>query len=97
MFIDQKIEVEFREKPGNPVSFTWKGQRLEISEVLAVWQDYGVGSTPPRLANWRLRRHRNYYRVLIADGRCFEFYLDRGAKNPVWILYREVQNPLSEV
>jgi hypothetical protein len=84
-FVHEEIEVEFARKPGPPTSFTWRGERHIVAEVLRGWADHSFG--PFRYpGRWWQRRHRNYYRVRTAEGRLADFYLDRGLGK--WVLYR---------
>ncbi|NLG80718.1 MAG: hypothetical protein GX492_13000 [Firmicutes bacterium] len=89
-FYSEPIDVIFHSRPGPPAAFVWRGQEHRIASVEAAWQDHGIGTVSPKHANWRLRRHRNYYRVRTDDGRVFEFYLDRGGGRRRWVLYREL-------
>lgn len=89
-FYSEPIEVVFRTHPGPPTAFIWRGEEHRIAAVEAMWQDHGVGTVNPKYASWRLRRHRNYYRVRTDDGRTFEFYLDRSGGRRRWVLYREL-------
>jgi hypothetical protein len=84
-FVGEPIEVRFEKKPGPPVSFTWRGEEIAISEVLRMWVDHGFG--PFRYSGrWWQRRHRNCYRVKTERGEVVELYLDRGKRE--WVLYR---------
>lgn len=89
-FYSEPIDVIFESRPGPPQAFIWRGEKHVIASVEAEWQDHGIGTVNPRHGNWRLRRHRNYYRVRTVEGRVFEFYLDRGGSRHRWILYREL-------
>ncbi|MGE5552379.1 MAG: DUF6504 family protein [Betaproteobacteria bacterium] len=90
-FISQPVDVQMTGDPGVPVSFAWRGLTLRVVEVLEQWQDWGFGATHPAARNWRTRRHRNYYRVRAEDGHVYELYLDRGAKERRWYLYRRLE------
>lgn len=87
-FVHEQIAVEFARKPGPPVAFVWRGERVPVAEVLRAWADHSFGPLrgPHR---WWQRRHRNYYRVRTEAGDLVEFYLDRGSGR--WILYRRLR------
>ncbi|MGE5507904.1 MAG: DUF6504 family protein [Chitinophagales bacterium] len=90
-FIGRAVEVVTSGEPGGaPQAFFLDGRKVTVAQVLAAWQDYGFGATPPNARNWRTRRHRNCFRVSGDDGHTYELYLDRGAKTPRWHLYRRV-------
>lgn len=89
-FIHEQIEVEFARKPGPPAAFLWRGERQEVAEALRGWANHGFG--PFRYpARWWQRRHRNYFRVRMQDGRLADLYLDRGSGK--WVLYRITKRP----
>lgn len=70
----ETIEVTREGEPSRPVSFKWRKKEYQIEEILKSWQDWGFpGGSPPR-RNWRLRRHRTYYKVRAEDTRIFEIY-----------------------
>ncbi len=75
--IAQAIEVETAGEVRRPVAFILDGRRYEVEQVLDMWQDTGFGLAAPLKKNWRLRHHRNYYRVRTAEGEVFEIYLER--------------------
>ena len=77
-FFGKQIEVTLDGKLRLPVSFCLDEKRHIVQEVLSAWPDYGFGSAPLRRHRWWRRRHRNYYRVMTADGEVFEIYHDRG-------------------
>jgi len=81
-FVDERIEVN--KEDGMPVSFIWRGSEYKISKIRANFQDYDLRQ------NWRLRRHRTRYVVETEEGGVFDIYLDRGAREPTWILYRKI-------
>ncbi len=89
-FYSEPVEVVFASRPGPPSAFVWRGKEHRIASVEAAWHDHGVGALDPRHGNWRVRRHRNYYRVRTDEGRTYELYLDRAGGRRVWILYREL-------
>jgi hypothetical protein len=88
-FISEPITVARDEKSGEPVSFTWKGREYLIEEIIAAWPDWGFSAGAPKRKSWRMRRHRNFYRVETRDGAVFEIYHDRGLKpdGGKWFLY----------
>ncbi len=89
-FYSEPIDVVFTSRPRQPASFVWRGREYKVAAVEAAWQDHGCGTLSPRHANWRLRRHRNYYRVRTDDGRLYDLYLDRSGGKRTWMLYREL-------
>ena len=88
----EKIEVECEGEPSRPVSFRWNDEEFAIEQILRTWQDWGFPRGSPRRKNWRLRRHRNYFRVRTAGDRVFEIYMDRKTPEPTWVLYRELKS-----
>lgn len=91
-FISQEISVSRDEDSGRPVSFTWNGRVYQVKEIIAVWPDWGFPPGSPKRKNWRMRRHRNYYRVETAGGEVFELYHDRGikAESDTWVLQTQI-------
>jgi hypothetical protein len=82
-FLGRQIEVTVGGEVKTPVAFRLGGQEHRIAEILDVWQDHGFGLAEPLRKNWRLRHHRNYYRVRTSEGEVFEIYMDRGSlKHP---------------
>ena len=75
--IARPIEVETAGEVRTPVAFTLEGRRYEVEQVLETWQDSGFGLAAPLKKNWRLRHHRNYYRLRTTEGEVFEIYLER--------------------
>jgi hypothetical protein len=92
-FIRQEIDVVRDKKSGDPVSFRWNDAEYRINNVIAVWPDWGFAAGSPRRKNWRMRRHRNCYRVETVDGAVFELYHDRGLglSGGKWILYSRLE------
>jgi len=89
-FICEKIEVEVERDNRFPISFIWRGEKYSITAIKSSWPDYGFGSSPaPKRVPWRMRHHRTYYQVETREGKIFELYFDRGAKEKIWILARE--------
>jgi hypothetical protein len=91
-FLSEKIEVVFDKKRGVPLSFVWNKKEYIIIEQIAVWQDWGFPKGSPKAKTWRLRHHRNYYRVQTEEDEVFEIYLDRKTKNEEgeWYLYQKL-------
>ena len=90
-FVSEPIEVTTEGETQKPARFTWRGDEYVITELETIWQDWGYAAGAPTQTNWRLRRHRNYYRVKTSDGRSFEIYLDRKDKRQRrWYLFREI-------
>lgn len=86
LFISEQIEVTRSKTDNQPVGFFWKGKKTSIIEILAAWQDWRFSQGVSR-ANWKQRRHRNYYQVKCNDDKVYEIYLDRTAGEE-WFLYR---------
>jgi hypothetical protein len=86
----EKVEVECEGEPARPVSFTWRDEDFPIESILRSWQDWGFPPGSPRRKDWRLRRHRTYFKVRTDEGRIFEIYMDRKTPEPTWVLYREL-------
>ncbi len=72
--------------------FQWQNRKFVIREIIAEWQDYGFSAGAPRKKDWRMRRHRNYYRVETNDGDIYELYHDRGLKieGGKWVLLSQI-------
>ena len=110
-FICQPVEVEFdqtpvlEKKPSCPSGFVWNGEKHQIEEVLAEWQDYqrrgrmGRNMRPShsRVAeghgSWGVGQF--YYRVRTHQKRFFDLYYDRAPKDVDrrkgnWFLYQEL-------
>jgi len=95
-FIGKPIQVRMTGEVRVPVSFLLEDREYEVAEILETWQDHGFGMASPLKKNWRLRHHRNYFRVRTTEGDVFELYLDRtrvglsaGAPRR-WFLYRRL-------
>ncbi len=80
-FIGEEIEVLFEEKPGPPTAVIWRGNRYAVQEVLSMERRLDF-SRP-----WWRRRHRDIYRVRMADGAIFELHFHRGPGRRYWVLY----------
>ncbi len=91
--ISQVITVVRDENQGHPISFEWNKKEYAVREIIAVWPDWGFSSGSPNRKNWRMRRHRNCYRVETTDGAVFELYHDRGLKisGGKWILHTRLK------
>lgn len=88
--VSEPIEVTCAGAPQVPASFAWRGQEFVVSKVEGYWHDWGFGKAAPKTRTWKLRRHRNYYRVVTTCGRRFELYLDRGGGRRIWVLFKEI-------
>ncbi len=80
-FIGEEIEVLWAEKPGPPSVVIWRGDRYPVLEVLSMERRLDF-SRP-----WWRRRHRDIYRVRIANGAIFELHFHRGPGRRYWVLY----------
>jgi len=91
-FISRAIEVIRDEKTNDPVSFIWNDREYKITAIIAAWPDWGFSAGAPKRKSWRMRRHRNFYRVETAAGEVFELYHDRGLKleGGQWILHSRI-------
>lgn len=92
-FLSEKITVVIDRSKRVPASFTWNKKEYKIEEVIAVWQDWGFPKGSPKTRTWRLRHHRNYYRVQTEGDEVFEIYLDRKTKKEEgeWYLYQRIK------
>lgn len=90
MFIGEKVKVELDDSH-SPASFYWRKRKHVVKKVLALWHDWGFGAAAPSKKTWRLRHHRNYYRVETDTGEVFELYLDRGAGRRTWVLTQRLE------
>ena len=92
-FISEEIAVVRNDDNGDPVSFRWNGRDVAIREIIEVWSDWGFPAGAPKRKTWRMRRHRNCFRVETTDGALFEMYHDRGLKisGGKWILHSRIK------
>lgn len=109
-FIDEPISVTFSEppllqkSPPCPATFTWRGETLQVEEMLEIWTDYrrrgraAHNMRPAHLmtaasrGSWGVGRF--FYKVRVADGRVFTLYYDRAPRDVddrkgSWVLYRQ--------
>jgi hypothetical protein len=91
-FFSEKIEVKIDTAKKTPASFVWNKKEYLITGLIAVWQDWGFPKGSPKAKNWRLRHHRNYYRVQTEEDEVFEIYLDRKTKKEEgeWYIYQKI-------
>ncbi len=76
---------------GQPVRFTWRGERHEVVEVVRQRVDATFGDLPPRSRKWFTRRHRRCYVVKDDRGDVYEMYLDYSNRKEVtWRLVRKI-------
>jgi hypothetical protein len=93
VFVSEPIEVERNPTDKTLAGFTWRGQPRKVVKTIATWQNWGFPGGVHK-GTWRMRHHRNYYRVECDDNKIYEIYLDRKtSENPVWILYRILDSP----
>ena len=91
-FISQKIQHVDFDSEKHLVSFKLGPRIYQVVKILRQWQDYDYSPLTPK-RNWRSRHHRNYYRIVVNTGQCFELYCDRGTRleSPKqWVLVREI-------
>ena len=87
LFISEQIEVVRDLTDNTPVQFAWRKQKKVVTKIIAACQDWGFSPGVYR-SNWRLRRHRNYFKLLCNDQNIYEIYLDRKIiDKPRWFLY----------
>lgn len=91
-FIGEVIDVECEGEVKLPVRFRWRGREYRITKILTSWQDYAMPKGV-RKKLFTMRHHRNYYHVETESGERFEIYLDRGAKQPDWVLLKDLGKP----
>ena len=93
-FISKNIQqVEF-DSGKQLVSFKLGSRFYKVAKILKQWQDYDYSPLTHK-RDWRSRRHRNYYRIIVDTGQCFELYCDRGTRleSPKnWVLVREIMD-----
>jgi len=88
-FIGEVIAMETEDEVRRPARFTWRGRGYTIVRILASWRDCSMPAQVRR-PRFTMRHHRNYYHIQTDTGDRFEIYLDRGAKNPEWILLKHL-------
>jgi hypothetical protein len=111
-FLDEPIEVHFdapqrlSRRPEAPQAFEWRGERFNVTELLAEWTDYrrrGRYENNMQPAHARVAAQRGswgvgrfYFRVRVTGGRVFDIYFDRapedaGDRQGHWLIYREME------
>ncbi|MGB7540097.1 MAG: DUF6504 family protein [Anaerolineales bacterium] len=96
-FIGEPIQTEFSGQPalikkaGCPVAITWRGERFEVTGLLAEWHDYSrrgrmADNMTPAHAQAAMRRGsrgvgRDYFTVRTLGGRIFTIYYDRAPRS----------------
>ena len=87
MFISEPIKVKQDKDSRLPVEFIWRGKPKIVTSVVSEWHDWGFSSGVHK-ADWKQRRHRNYFRVECDDNSIYEIYMDRKTpEKPEWFLY----------
>jgi hypothetical protein len=89
--LSEPVEVELSVGPEAvpaPRTFSWRGERYEVAQVLGVWTDAGFADRARRHHGWWERRHRNYFRLQTADGETWDLYQDRGGGRRRWFALR---------
>jgi len=108
-FIGEEIEPVFAETPdlekrtGVPTGFKWRGREYAIKRVVKEWHEYGParpGTSRSPHAQLGMDRGtrgsgRDFYRVILEDGRLVDLYYDRRPKNAKdrkgrWVFFREI-------
>ena len=71
-----------RGEPPLPNAFGWRGERLEVREVVRAWRSTNTDRGDTYLA-------RHWFEIALADGRTAVVYFDRKAHRgqPRWWLY----------
>jgi len=62
-----------RGEPGLARLFAWRGETLEVAEVLRVWRETG----PCRHGSGERYVRKHWYEVKTTDGRTLKIYADR--------------------
>lgn len=88
-FVGEVIKVETEGEVKRPARFTWREREYRIVRIIHSWHDYAMPAGV-RKVNFRMRHHRNYYHVETESGERFEMYLDRGRKQPDWVLLKSL-------
>ena len=110
VFIDEPIDVIYQhaplraKTPGCPDGFVWHGGQFEVKTLVSEWKDFSRRGRLSR--NMNPTRHKRalvtgsrgsgrfFFRVLVRQGRVFDLYYDRAAKDVQdksghWVLFRE--------
>ncbi len=87
IFISEEIEVNAEN--GTPKKFIWRDVEYSVEKILSSRVDRRFGKAAPKKKTWRLRHHRNYYRLKTDKG-IFEIYQDWGAKNRPWVVLKKL-------
>lgn len=110
-FIGEAVSVEFDQAPVRaknphcPDRFVWDEEVFVVESLLEEWRDHsrhgrmarnmrpGNKARALKTGSWGVGRI--YFRVVTAQGRCFDLYYNRaplpGAPEGQWILYRELE------
>ncbi len=85
-----------RGEPGLPSSFTWRGRRYTVAEVLKTWKS---SSPEGGKAGGEMYLRRHWYRFMAGTGEVLTVYFDRQSRsrNPHrrWWLYT-IEQPRQE-
>ena len=101
-FFGESVRVVTGGELKQPETF-WIGEKEhKVSQVIAMWSDYGFGKVHVRRPRWFMRHHRTYYRVLTISGDVYEMYYDRGVnvgswEYKKWYVTRRLKRPSGEV
>ena len=73
-----------RGEPFFPYTFTWRGNRVEVLDILSKWKE----STPCRSGSPERYLRRHWYEVRVHGGDRLKIYFDRqGTGRRRWHLY----------
>ncbi|OGC51169.1 hypothetical protein A2982_04315 [candidate division WWE3 bacterium RIFCSPLOWO2_01_FULL_39_13] len=88
-FIGKNVNVDFVQETGwrRPTSITFNNNLLKVKKIISRWEEH-TQSRP-----WWLRKHRVWYRILLADGSQCELFWNRGAKGAgkEWFLVKRIK------
>ncbi len=98
---------ELEKKQGPPSGFRWRNREFAVKRVLKEWHEYDQGrpgpgwdaGRPPYALRGRMQRGswgqgKDFYRLLLEDGRIVDIYYDRRPKGKNrkgrWVFFREL-------
>jgi hypothetical protein len=102
-FIGEPIQTDFSGQPlltkkaGCPVAFNWRGERFDVTGLLAEWHDYSRrGRMGLNMAPGSRGVGRDYFTIQTLGGRVFTIYYDRAPRSASeqsgewWLLSEDV-------